>query len=155
MSTGSSAQASPSQSASRGKTQSVGAESAGDIQSPAEGIEKLQSALDHLASLDRKTLALEVLNGSGTNFPGRSAWEERLFAAKQTFVAQTRSALEKAKEIAAAGQGFKDAQDMNDPRVKGLAAKLEQLVQETQSNAAAFHSVIEEGRALAGLPDAQ
>lgn len=138
--------------ASSGKTQSASRESAGAAVSPTEAVERLQSALDHLASLDRRSLALEVLDGNGNNFAGRAAWEEKLFAAKQDFVAQTTYALQKAKEIAVSGQALKDAQDANDPRVKALAAKLGQLVQETQKNAAAFHAVATEGRELAGLP---
>jgi len=155
VSAGASAPPSATVQASSGKAQSANKENADTVQSSAEGMERLQSALEHLESLDKRSLAVEVLEGNESNFPGRAAWEEKLFAAKQLFVAQTRASLQKAKEIALSGQAFKDAQDMNDPRVKSIAAKLDRLVQETQGNRAAFQVVIVEGRELAGLPDAQ
>src|SRR5579872_7273431 len=66
-------------SATKGASGSVS--SAGAIQSSAEGLDRLQSALDHLASLDRTSLAVDILEGNDSNFPGRAAWEEKLFAA--------------------------------------------------------------------------
>lgn len=154
MSTGSSASSSPA-TASGGKNQSASQENSGEIHSSAEGLQKLQSALDGLASLDRATLADNVLDGNETNFPGRAAWEEKLFAAKQLFVEQTRLTVQKAKDIAVSGMAIQGAEDKNDPRVKSISAKLDQLVQETQRNRASFQAVVAEGRALAGLPDAQ
>jgi hypothetical protein len=127
----------------------------GAIQSPAEGLGKLQSELDHLDSLDRASLATDVLEGNDSNFPGRAKWEEKLFAAKQTFVAQTRAVLQKAKQLTATAEGIKDADDPNDPRVKNLSTKLQQLVQETQQNSAAFQAVVVEGKELASHPAAQ
>ncbi len=125
------------------------------IQSPDQGLKKLQSDLDHLDSLDRAGLAFEVLEGNADNFPGRARWEERLFAAKQTFVGQTRAVLQEARQITAAAAGIQDADNPNDPRVKTLSTKLQDLVQETQQNGAAFQSIVAEGRRLAGLPAAQ
>jgi len=121
----------------------------GEIQSPAEGLEKLQSAVDHLDSLDRETLVSNALDGSTSNFPGRAKWEEKLFAAKQTFVSQNRAVLQKARQLEAAAEGMKDVQDPNDPRAKSFSAKLQQLVQESQDNRAAFQAVITEGKDLA------
>lgn len=127
----------------------------GGIQSPADGLEKLQSALDQLASLDRASLSVVVLEGNGTNFPGRAAWEEELFAAKQTFVAQSRLTLQKARQIAASAEGIRGSTDPNDPRVKSLGAKLDQLVQEAQRNGAAFQTVVAEGKSLASKSTGQ
>jgi hypothetical protein len=123
-------------------------------QSPAEGLERLQSVLDQLDSLDRATLVNNILEGSTANFPGRANWEEKLFAAKQTFVAQSRAILQKARQLEAAAQGMKDVQDPNDPRAKSMAAKLQQLVQDGTQASATFQGVIEEGKDLAGLPAA-
>ena len=117
--------------------------------SPAEGIEKLQSMLDHVDSQDRATLASNVLEGHDVNFPGRAAWEEKLFAAKQAFVTRGRVLLEKAKQIEVSAEGIKDVLDQNDPRVKSLAAKLQQLELDNQQNSAAFKAVIQEGQDLA------
>ncbi len=126
--------------------------SAPSISTPAEGIEKIQSTLDHLDSLDRTTLATTILDGNGANFAGRAQWEERLFAAKQSFVSQGRALLQTAKQLEASAGVMKDIQDPNDPRVKSFAAKLEQLVQENQQNSAAFQSVVAEGKSLASQP---
>jgi hypothetical protein len=121
----------------------------GEIQSPTEGIEKLQSSLDHLASLDRASLATDVLEGNDSNFPGRAQWEEKLFAAKEKFVAQTKATLQKAKQITASSEAIKDVQDPNDSRVKNLGAKLDQMVQEAQQNSSVFQAVVSEGKTLA------
>jgi small-conductance mechanosensitive channel len=126
----------------------------GAIQSPAQGLEMLQSALDHLDSLDRATLATDVLEGNSSDFPGRAKWEERLFAAKQTFVSQTRAILQKATQLTASSESIKDAQDPNDTRVKNLATKLDQLVQQAQENSAAFQAVAAEGKNIAAHPAA-
>ena len=122
---------------------------AGGIQSPAEGLEKLQSSLDHLASLDRASLASDVLEGNDSNFPGRAQWEEKLFSSKEKFVAQTRATLQKAKQITASSEAIKNVQDPNDPRVKSLGAKLDQMVQEAQQNSSVFQAVVTEGKTLA------
>jgi hypothetical protein len=141
---------------SSGRVQSAaGKSSAGTIQSSAEGLDRLQAALDHLAALDRKALAADILEGNESNFPGRAAWEEKLFTAKQVFVAETRLVLQKAKQVTASAEGIRDAEDMNDPKVKSVGAKLDQLVQETQRNSAAFQAVAAEGKALASQPAGQ
>jgi hypothetical protein len=131
------------------------ASNSGANQSPSEGLQKLQEALDHLASLDRAALATAVLEGNSSDFPGRAKWEEKLFVAKQTFVAQTRGVLQSAKNLTASAEGIKDAEDPNDPRVKSLGAKLQQLVEETQQNSAAFQAVVAEGKQLAAHLAAQ
>jgi hypothetical protein len=119
------------------------------VSTPAEGLEKIQSSLDHVDSLDRAALATTVLDGNSSNFPGRAKWEERLFAAKQAFVSQGRALLQKARQLEASAEGMKDIQDPNDPRVKSFTAQLEQLVQENQQNSAAFQAVVAEGKELA------
>jgi hypothetical protein len=120
-----------------------------EIQSPAEGLERLQSVVDQLDSLDRAALVSNALGGNTPNFPGRAKWEEKLVAAKQTFVTQNRALLQKARQLEDAAGGMKDIQDPNDPRAKSMSAKVQQLVQESQQNSAAFQAVITEGRDLA------
>jgi hypothetical protein len=126
----------------------------GGIQSPGEGLDRLQSSVDHLDSLDRATLATDVLEGNNSDFPGRAKWEERLFAAKQTFVSQTRAIIQKARQLTASSESIKDAQDPNDARVKNLATKLDQLVQQAQQDSAAFQAVVAEGKNIAAHPAA-
>lgn len=119
------------------------------VQSPQQGLSELDAGLVHLESLDRAALAMEVLNGNTANFPGRAEWEQKLFAAKQKFVTQTRTIMQKVKEIAASASTMEGAQDPNDPRVKNLAARMQQLVAQAQENGEVFKSVAEEGKQLA------
>ncbi len=120
-----------------------------EVQSPAEGLEKMQSMLDELSSLDRATLANTVLEGNTSNFPGRANWEAKMFAAKQAYVVENRAVLEKVSQLQIAAVGLKDVQDPNDPRVKSISTKLQQLVQASQQCGAAFQAVVTEGRDLA------
>ena len=124
-------------------------------ESPEEGLARLQSQIDQLDSLDRAALAASVLDGNTSNFPGRAKWEEKLFAAKQTFVSQNRDVLQNVKQLLSAAGAMKDVQDQNDPRAKNMASKLQQLVDETKQNAAAFQAVMEEGKELAARTAAQ
>lgn len=128
---------------------SAAAGNSADPVSPEDGLQKMQAALDHLDSLDRAGLAMEVLDGNAVNFPGRAQWEQQLFAAKQTFVAQTRAVVQKTRQITAAAAGMQDVKDPNDPRAKDISAKLQQLVAETQQNAATFQAVADLGRQMA------
>jgi hypothetical protein len=122
-------------------------------QSPMDGLGRLQSVVDQLDTLDRATLVSNVLKGNTANFPGRAKWEEKLFAAKQTFVVQCRDVLQKARQLEAAAETMKDVQDPNDPRAKMVGAKLQQLIQESQQASSTFQGVIEEGKDLASLED--
>ncbi len=107
-----------------------------------------------LDSLDRATLASNVLEGNTSNFPGRARWEEQLFAAKQDFVSENRDVLQKMRQLDASAEGLKDVQDPNDPRAKSMSAKLQELMQESQHASAAFQAVIAEGKDLAAQGDA-
>jgi hypothetical protein len=150
---GSSSRGSSAPGAESGRVAQPGAAGAPDtISTPAEGLEKIQSTLDEVDSLDRATLASTVLDGNNSNFPGRAKWEEQLFAAKQAFVSQGRALLQKARQLEASAEGMKDIQDPNDPRLKSFSGKLEQLVQENQQNSAAFQAVVAQGKELSTQP---
>ena len=139
--------------AGAGRTAQPGAAGKSDaVQSPEEAFERLESMLDQLDTMDRATLVSNVLEGNASNFPGRAKWEQKLFAAKQNFVSQSRDAAQKARQLEASVEGMKNAQDPNDPRVKIMAAKLQQLMQESQQASALFQAVIAEGKDLAALP---
>jgi hypothetical protein len=122
---------------------------AGDSHSSEAGLAKLQAALDHLSSLDRAGLAAEVLQGNQVNFQGRPQWEAKMFTAKQTFVSQLRGLIQQAVQIEVSAQALKGVQDSNDPRVKALNARLQQLMAATIQDSAAFQAVAEEGKDLA------
>jgi hypothetical protein len=115
-----------------------------------ESLEKLQAMLDQIASMDRATLVKNVLGGTPPNSPGLAKWEDNLFAAKQTFVSQSRDALRKERQLQDSVEEIKGGPDPNDPRVKTIVAKLQDIMQETQQANAAFQAVITQGKGFAG-----
>jgi TATA-binding protein-associated factor Taf7 len=115
-----------------------------------ERLEYLQAMLDQLASMDRATLVKNVLGGNPSNSPGLAKWENELFAAKQTFVSQSRDALRKEKQLQESVEDMKAGLDPNDPRLKTIVEKLQDISQETQEANAAFQAVITEGKGFAG-----
>ena len=117
--------------------------------SPAEKLAKLEAVVDRVEALDRATLVRNVLNGNDIDFPGRAKWEERLFAAKQTYVAQARDLIQKARQIVASADSLKGNQDPSDPRVKEMSVRLQALTREAVQTDSAFQAVMIEGRDLA------
>jgi hypothetical protein len=115
-----------------------------------ESLEKLQAMLDQVASMDRATLVKNVLGGTPPNSPGLAKWEDELFAAKQTFVSQSRDALRKERQLQDSVEDMKGGPDPNDPRVKTIVAKLQDIMQETQQANTAFQTAITEGKGFAG-----
>jgi hypothetical protein len=134
------------QTAAAGKTEAA--------QSPAEAFQNLQSQLDQLDSMDRATLVNNVLQGNTSDFPGRARWEEKLFAAKQTFVSHSRDVLQRVTQLKASADATKGSSDPNDPGAKTITAKVQQLIQEAEQASASFRAVIEEGKDLAAQPAA-
>jgi hypothetical protein len=118
---------------------------------PTEQLAHLESLLNQLDYMDRATLARNVLQGSTADFPARSKWEEKLFEAKQAFVAQGRDLIKSALQIEATAKTLQDTKDPNDPRVKDLTNRLQQLVQDGVRIGGTFQGVVEEGKDLAGL----
>jgi hypothetical protein len=131
-------------------TKAAPAAGPGEPQTAEAGIAKLQAAMAHLDSLDRAALVAEVLQGNSANFPGRAQWEGKMFSAKQTFVSQLRVLIQAAGQIEGSARSLKGVQDPNDPRVKALNLKLQQLMQATIQDTATFEAVAEEGKDLAG-----
>jgi hypothetical protein len=127
----------------------AGSKPAAAALTPSEKIAKLEAFLDQVESLDRATLVQTALQGRDTDFPGRSKWEERLFAAKETYVVQAREVIQKARQIVASADSLKGLQDPNDPRVKDMNARLQVLIREAVQTDAAFQAVMMEGRDLA------
>ena len=117
--------------------------------SPAEKLAMLETVVDRVEGLDRASLVRNVLNSNDIDFPGRAKWEERLFAAKQVYVAQARDMIQKARQIVAASDSLKGAQDPSDPRVKEMGARLQALTREAVQTDSAFQAIMIEGRDLA------
>jgi hypothetical protein len=122
--------------------------------SPAAKLAMLETVLDRLEAMDRATLAHNALNDKDINFPGRANWETRLFAARETYVAQARELVQKARQIVASADSLKGNQDPNDPRVKELSAKLQSLIRDAVQADSALQAVMIEGRDLASQPPA-
>jgi len=122
----------------------------GATASASDELGRMESLLNELNSLDRATLARKVLQGSDADFPGRSQWEEQMFAAKQVFVARGRDILKKANQLQASAKGVQDAENSNDPRAKDLTNRLQQLMEEAGRSSAEFQAVITQGKELAG-----
>jgi hypothetical protein len=99
--------------------------------------------------MDRATLVRAVLEGVDSNFPGRSQWEQKMYAAKLVYVAQGRELIQKAKQLQASAQSLQGGKDPNDPRVKDLTNKLKELVRDGVRADAAFQALMLEGRDLA------
>lgn len=116
---------------------------------PQQDLARMEAMLNAVDSLDRATLAKNVLQDLNIDFPGRSKWEERLVAAKQAYVSQGRVLLQKAKQLDAEAQSLQGNQNPNDPRLKDLTAHLQQIVQDATRTGAAFQAVMLEGRDLA------
>ena len=118
--------------------------------SPAERLAQLETFVEQASSLDKATLVRSVLKDkSGVDFPGRAKWEDRLYAAKQEYVAQLRELIQRAKQIVASADSLKGTQDPNDPRVKALGAKLQTLARDAVQIDSAFQVVVIEGNDLA------
>jgi hypothetical protein len=135
-----------SSSPSAGKPDAAGKSDA--IPSPEESFAQLQSTLDKLDSVDRVALIKDIL-GNAPNFPGRAEYEEKLIAAKQTYISKCREVLQEARQLEDSAKGMKDVQDPNDPRLKRLASKMQQLFQASEQNNTDLQAVIAEGKQLA------
>ena len=114
------------------------------------GIGRAEDSLDQLAPLDRGSLARVVLEGNDVDFPGRRAWEERLYIAKETYVAQSRQLVEEMKSVMENAQSFKDSDGAakdgsNSPQAQQLVARTQRLLQQAQTTEASFKAVMQEG----------
>ena len=122
---------------------------------PAQQLAAVEALVNKIESLDKTTLVRNVLKDkSGVNFPGRAAWEQRLMVAKATYVEQSRAVLQKARQIVASAEDLKDSKDPNDPRVKEMAAKLQNLSRDAVQTNAGLQAVIIEGQDLAAQASA-
>src|SRR6267378_1704884 len=117
---------------------------------PTDELARVESLVNKIDSMDRATLMKAVLEGVDLNFPGRSQWEQKMYAAKLAYVSQGRDLIQRAKQLSASAQSLQGNKNPDDPRVKDLTNKLKELVQNGTRADAAFQAVILEGRDLAG-----
>jgi hypothetical protein len=93
------------------------------------------------------------LKDKDIDFPGRSRWEERLVAARDTYVVQSRELIRKARQIVTAADEIKDRPaDPSDPRVKEMGTRLQVLFRDAVKTESALQAVVVEGRDLASQP---
>jgi len=117
---------------------------------PTDELARVESLVNKIDSMDRATLMKAVLEGVDLNFPGRSQWEQKMYAAKLAYVSQGRDLIQRAKQLSVSAQSLQGNKNPDDTRVKDLTNKLKELVQNGTRADAAFQAVILEGRDLAG-----
>jgi hypothetical protein len=126
----------------------------GSTASAQAAIDKVEAKMKQLDSMDRASLVKIALQGQDTAFPGRRAWEDKLWFAKQTYVGRGREFVEQSKQILSTAQSLRDSQNgqqlkPDDPKIQDFLAKLRQLVQDAMRADAAFQAVVMEGWDLA------
>lgn len=117
--------------------------------SPSKDLERMEALMNQIDSLDQATLVKNALRGVDSDFPGRSKWEEKLYAAKLVYASQGHELVHEAKQIVALSESLRGNQNPNDPQVKDLGDRLKELVRDGVRADAAFQAVILEGRDLA------
>ena len=104
-----------------------------------------------LDMMDKPTMARHALEGNGADFPGRAAWEDKLFRAKQEYVAGLRAIVADVKvtlEKAKAMRGPDGKLQGGDPRVQQLVEHAQAVLAAGKRMDAAFEAVILECREL-------
>jgi hypothetical protein len=113
--------------------------------------DQYEQALNEIEPMNRTELAKCVLNGQSIDFPGRSAWEEKLFAAKQTYAAHGRVMLREARQLIAEGKSL--AANAKTPesnaQIRELQGRIVKLMQDATRSEDAFQTIVEEGQQLA------
>jgi hypothetical protein len=134
------------------------AEAAGkpnSLESGLAGLSRAEAALSKLEPMDRASLARLVLDGNTADFPNRSAWEAKLFAAKQTYVSHSLQLIQQMRQLLAAAQSLNSGQSgqakvsPDDPRAQALIRKSQQIMQDAVHTESAFQAVVIEGQDLA------
>lgn len=107
--------------------------------------------LNMLDPMDKPALVALALQGNNSDFPGRQAWEEKLFAAKQHYVSHCRQMLEDANSLVNEIESLraKGPIDRTDPHVQALVRRSLEIQQDGATTDANFQSVMKEGPELA------
>jgi hypothetical protein len=127
----------------------------GSLEAGLAGLSRAETALNKLEPLDRESLAHLVLDGNTADFPNRSAWETRLFAAKQAYVSHSRDLIQQMRQLIATAQSLKAEQGgegkmkPDDPRAQQVIRKSQQIMQDALRTESAFQAVVMEGQDLA------
>ena len=110
-----------------------------------------ERVLSTLEPMDKSTLASLALQGQNVDFPGRQAWEEKLFAAKQYYVSHCRQMLREANGLLNELESLrsKGPIDRTDPHIQALVRRSLEIAQDGSTTDAQFASVMKEGAELA------
>ena len=110
-----------------------------------------ERSLNQLEPLDRAELAKVALPGQSADFPGRAAWEDKLFAAKQGYVSHGRVLLSEARQLLDEIKSLSSAEKTPESKSKlqGLSLRLRQVMQDALQTEANFQAVLVEGQKLA------
>jgi hypothetical protein len=133
---------------------SKGLSKSGDTESPEAAIAKMETAMKLLDSMDRTTLVKAALQGTDPEFPGRRAWEDKLWEAKQAYVARGKELSQEARQILSTSQSLQASQPgqtlkPDDPKVQDLTRRLKQFMQDAMRADSNFRAVMMEGLDLA------
>ncbi len=114
-------------------------------------IARAEDLLDKLEPMDRASLARLVLEGQDVDFPGRRAWEEKLFAAKEHYVSHGRELFRETKELLNNMESITSGNKVSptDPRVTDISHRALQLMQDANKTDADFQAILLEGQDLA------
>ena len=97
--------------------------------------------------MDRATLANLALEGRSGDFPGRAAWEKKLFDAKQFYVAHCRDLLRGSRGILNDLESLAASAKPNpsDPHFQDELHRLRQIMQDAFQTGANLQSIVLEG----------
>lgn len=114
-------------------------------------LERGKQLLDTLAPMDRTSLAALALQGQNADFPGRRAWEEKLFAAKEHYVSHGRDLFRQTEDLLKTMESLTSGGKLspNDPHYTDLTHKALQLMQDANRTDADFQAILLEGQDLA------
>jgi hypothetical protein len=131
-----------------------GLSKSGDPESPEAAIGKMETAMKMLDAMDRPTLVKAALQGTNPDFPGRRAWEDKLWEAKQAYVARGKELSQEARQILSTSQSLQASQPgqtlkPDDPKVQDLTRRLKQFMQDAMRADSNFRAVMMEGLDLA------
>ena len=136
-----------------------------NVESAKRAIDDVEIKIARLDSMDRATLVKgALLQVKDADFPGRRAWEDKLWDAKLTYVEQGREFVTQARQLLSTAESLRNPADgqkvkPDDPKVQEFLGQLRQLVQNAVRADSAFQAVVIEGwdlsrKAVAASPAA-
>ena len=122
-----------------------------NFESAQRAIDDAATKIARLDSMDRATLVkAALLQVKDADFPGRRAWEDKLWDAKLTYVEQGKEFVAQARQLLSTAQTLRNPPDgqklkADDPKVQEFISQLRQMVQDGLRAEAAFQAVVIEG----------